>query len=146
MSTSLRTTLVLVGLVPAAIAVVTAPPPALLAVTALGALVGLLAGAGVTFVRGGTAHAGPIGLAAAGVATESGLVVAGVLVTLGAASVAVLPALFLLVGGAWWVDSSRRVPADVQMPPGPNEERRVATLAGPGLVQTQCGQPIQQDP
>lgn len=111
MSDSLRTTLALVGLVPAAIGVATVPLPALLAVTALGVLVGLLAGTGVAFVRGGAAHAGPIGIAAAGVATESGLAVAGVLVTLGAASVAVLPALFLMIGTAWWVDSPDRIKA-----------------------------------
>jgi hypothetical protein len=50
-------------------------------------------------------------MAAAGVAAVSALAVAGVLVTLGPASVAVLPALFLVIGAAWWVDSPDHVRA-----------------------------------
>jgi hypothetical protein len=126
MSDALRATLAVVGLVPAAIAVMTAPVPALLAVTALGVLVGLVAGMGVAFVRGSAAHAGPIGLAVAGVTIESGLALAGVLVTLGAASVAVLPALFFLIGTAWWVDSPDCVKAMIGLevtPDHPAEEQ-----------------------
>lgn len=133
MSDTLRTTLALVGLVPAAIAAVTLHLPALLAVTVLGVLVGLLAGAGVAFVRGSAAHAVSIGIAAAGVATESGLAVAGVLVTLGAASVAVLPVLFLMIGTAWWVDSPDRMRAMIGL-----EAKIDHSIAGQGRPTRGC--------
>lgn len=103
MNRPLSTTAALAGLLPAGIGALTAPPPALAALVGLGLAVGLITGVGVALVRGPGAPAWPIGWVAAGVATEAGLALAGVLVVLGPASVAVLPAVFLLAGPGWLI-------------------------------------------
>jgi hypothetical protein len=102
MNRPLSTTAALAGLLPAGIGVLSAPPSALAAVLGLGGAVGVIAALGATLVLGAPARA--VGWVAAGVTTEAGLALTGVLVVLGPASVAALPVLFLLVGLACWAE------------------------------------------